>query len=274
MHEFRFYSLEQNMKTAFIKCTLIKPIGGGSQVQRRSRVDSTAQHVWALILGIARKIPQNDASVKKGKWQAGLATGLPRKTIGLVGFGRLGALTGYIAKTAFDMNVICWSRSLTQAKADEQATSLGLLADDSNGVKTFQVVSKEELFKAADVVSIHYVLSESSRGIVGFPELALMKTSAYLINTSRSLLIEQSALLEVLKAGKIGGAALDVFDIEPLPLDSEWRTIGWGENGRSDVLLSPHMGYVEEEIVNNWYEENVENVRRWIDGEPLLNKLN
>ena len=204
----------------------------------------------------------------------GLATGLPRKTIGLVGFGRLGAMTGYIAKIAFDMNVICWSRSLTQSKADEQATSNGLPSQGSSGKKTFRVLSKDHQFMNADFVSIHYVLSESSRGIVGSSDLAHMKSTAYLVNTSRSPLVEESALLEVLRAGKIGGAALDVFDVEPLPLESEWRTTEWGKGGSSDVLLSPHMGYVEEEVVNNWYEENVDNVRRWMDGDSLLHKLN
>ncbi|KAK9370597.1 D-3-phosphoglycerate dehydrogenase [Lipomyces kononenkoae] len=248
--------------------------GVSTQAKSASRIDSTTQHVWALILGITRKIPQSDAAVKSGKWQIGLATGIARKTIGLVGLGRLGGLTGFIAKMAFDMNVICWSRNLTQSAADERARALGLEAEDSNGDKTFKVVSKEELFKSADIVSIHYILSESTRGIIGQPELSLMKNSAFLINTSRGPIVDESALLEVLKGGKIKGAAIDVFDVEPLPMYSEWRTAKWGENGTSDVLLTPHMGYVEEETISNWYEENVENVQRWAKGQPLLFQLN
>ncbi|KAK9239515.1 D-3-phosphoglycerate dehydrogenase [Lipomyces kononenkoae] len=248
--------------------------GDSGQVKPVSRIDSTTQHVWALILGITRKITQSDVAVKSGKWQIGFATGIAQKTIGLVGLGRLGGLTGFIAKTAFDMNVICWSRNLTQDAADERAQALGLEAEDFNGVKTFRVVSKEELFKSADIVSIHYILSESTRGIVGNPELSLMKNSSFLINTSRGPIVDESALLEVLKAGRIRGAAIDVFEVEPLPLHSEWRTTKWGENGASDVLLSPHMGYVEEMTLRNWYIENAENVRRWANGQSLLFQLN
>jgi phosphoglycerate dehydrogenase-like enzyme len=167
------------------------------------------------------------------------------------------------------MNVVAWSSSLTQEAADEKAKKFGLPAG------TFRVVgSKDELFQVADVLSVHYVLSERSRDIVSERELAVMKPSALLINTSRGPLVNERALLSVLKAGKIRGAALDVYNIEPLPQDSEWRTTAWGRNGSSEVLLSPHMGYVEEGVMHRWYDETVENVERWLDGRDLLNRIN
>jgi phosphoglycerate dehydrogenase-like enzyme len=231
--------------------------------------DATTQHTWALILGIAKNIARDDLVVKQGGWQTSLCTGLAGKTLGLLGLGRLGSATGRIGALAFGMNVVAWSTSLTQEKADETGQSLGLPA----GI--FKVVSsKEELFKVSDVVSIHYVLSDRSRGIVGKNELDLLKPSALLVNTSRGPLIDEAALLHTLKAGKIRGAALDVFEVEPLPLNSEWRTTKWGQDGRSEVLLSPHNGYVEEFTMHAWYDETAENVERWLAGHELRNKMN
>jgi phosphoglycerate dehydrogenase-like enzyme len=174
---------------------------------------------------------------------------------------------------SFGMRILAWSNSLTQEAADQKAKDLGLPVEDEDG-KVFKVVTKEELFKEADVLSVHYVLSDRSRGIVSGPDLALLKSSALFINTSRGPLVTESDLIEVLEKGKIRGAALDVFDLEPLPADSKWRTVKWGEEGRSKVLLSPHMGYVEEETMNNWYEEQVEIVQRWHEGKELLNVIN
>jgi phosphoglycerate dehydrogenase-like enzyme len=231
--------------------------------------DSTTQHTWALLLGIAKNIARDDAVVKQGGWQTSLCTGLAGKTLGLLGLGRLGSATGRIGALAFGMNVVAWSTSLTQAKADETAKSLGLPAG------TFTVVSsKEELFTVADFLSVHYVLSERSRGIVGQKELDLMKPSALLVNTSRGPLIDEGALLDTLKAGKIRGAALDVFDEEPLPLNHAWRITKWGQDGRSEVLLSPHNGYVEENTMHAWYSEQAENLERWLAGRDLRNKIN
>ncbi|KLJ11070.1 glycerate dehydrogenase [Blastomyces silverae] len=166
------------------------------------------------------------------------------------------------------MRVIAWSSNLTQDMADEKASALGLPAG------TFEVVSsKLALFREADVLSVHYVLSERSLGIVGEEELGVMKPTALLVNTSRGPLIGEKALLKTLKEGKIRGAALDVFDLEPLPGDSPWRTTRWGVEGRSEVLLSPHMGYVEEGIMHRWYEEQAENLDRWLNGKEVENKL-
>jgi len=235
--------------------------------------DSTTQHGIALILGIARNIAADDAVVKAGGWQTSLTTGLNGKTFGAVGLGRLGVATAKILHTAFGMNIIAWSSSLTQETADEKAKAAGLSAIDEYGEKTFKVVSKEELFKTADVVSIHYVLSARSKGLVSKTDLEVMKPSALFINTSRGPLVVEDDLLNVLKAGKIRGAAIDVFDIEPLPKESAWRTTKWGVDGRSHVLLSPHMGYVEEGIMGRWYDENVESIERWSSGEELSHVL-
>lgn len=164
------------------------------------------------------------------------------------------------------MRVVAWSSSLTQEVADEKAAAAGLPVESAWG-KTFEVVSKEELFRRADLVSVHYVLSERSRGVVGRAELALLKPSALLVNTSRGPLVDQDALLEVLREGKIGGAALDVYELEPLPKDSEWRSQKWGKEGRSKVVLTPHMGYVEEGTLRPWAEESVRNIEKWGKGE-------
>lgn len=231
--------------------------------------DSTTQHCVALILGLARNLAGDDATVKAGGWQTAFATGLAGKTLGVVGLGRLGANVAKIMSTAFGMRVVAWSENLTQAAADGKAAEAGLPSVAADGSKTFEAVGKEELFRRADVVSLHYVLSERSRGIVGRAELALMKPSALLVNTARAALVVEEELLAVLEAGGIRGAALDVFELEPLPLDSAWRSAEWGRGGRSRVLLTPHMGYVEEEVMRNWSAEVVENIERFVAGEEL-----
>jgi lactate dehydrogenase-like 2-hydroxyacid dehydrogenase len=228
--------------------------------------DSTTQHTVALILGLVRNIAADDVAVKSGLWQTGLATSMAGKTFSVLGLGRLGVATARIMYLAFGMRVIAWSTSLTQEAADQKAKEAGLPVEGPDGEKTFLAVSKEELFKQADVLSVHYVLSDRSRGIVSGSDLALMKPSAFIVNTSRGPLINESDLLAVLEAGKIRGAALDVFELEPLPLSSKWRNTEWGKNGTSRVLLTPHMGYVEEEVLRNWYDEVVENIISWTEG--------
>lgn len=230
--------------------------------------DSTTEHTWALILGLARNIARDDAAVKNGRWQGSFATGLAGKTLGVLGLGALGAATAKIGALAFGMRVIAWSSNLTQDAADEKAAGLGLPAG------TFEVASsKLELFREADVLSVHYVLSERSVGIVGAEELGVMKPTALLVNTSRGPLVDEKSLLKTLEEGKIRGVALDVFDLEPLPLDSPWRTTRWGVEGRSDVLLSPHMGYVEEGVMHRWYEEQAENLEKWLSGKDVETRL-
>jgi phosphoglycerate dehydrogenase-like enzyme len=244
---------------------------------RKGGAHPTTQHTWALILALARNVADDDAALKTlpGAWQSGLATGLTGLTLGVVGLGRLGAAVARIGHLAWGMRVMCWSENLTQEKADRMAVEVGLSPDEGiQGNKTFQAVSKEELFSTADVVSMHYVLSDRSQGIVGAKELQLMKRSALLVNASRGPLIDQPSLIDALEHGRIRGAALDTYDVEPLPLNSAWRRASyWGQDGRSRVVTTPHMGYVDEGLINAWYAETAENVERWLDGKEVLHRL-
>lgn len=248
---------------------------------RQGGAHPTTQHTWALLLALARNVAVDDAALKASgpqdgrAWQTGLATSLTGLTLGVVGFGRLGAAVARIAHLAWGMRVVCWSENLTQDKADSMAVQLGLSTDEGvDGGKTFRVVGKDDLFRGADVVSLHYVLSDRSRGIVSARELGLMRPSALLVNTARGPLIDQAALVDVLEKGAIRGVAMDVFDIEPLPRDSLWRRANyWGRDGRSHVLTTPHMGYVDSALMNTWYAETAENVERWLDGRELLHRL-
>ncbi|KAK1761852.1 D-isomer specific 2-hydroxyacid dehydrogenase [Phialemonium atrogriseum] len=246
-----------------------KGIGIDQGAKPPTSLDSTLEHTWSLILGIVRNIARDDARVKTQQaWQTSAATGLSGKTLGLLGLGKLGADTARVGVLAFGMKIVAWSSNLTQEAADEKARAFGFPEG------TFRVAaSKEELLQASDVVSIHYVLSERTRNILAARELALMKPSAFLINTSRGPLVDEEALLDALKQGKIRGAALDVYNVEPLPSDSEWRTTPWGKDGRSEVLLSPHMGYVEDGVMQRWYEDTVANLEKWLDGQELQTKL-
>lgn len=233
---------------------------------------STTEHCVAMILGAARNIAQDDLSVKTGGWQTVPAVCLKGKVFGTVGLGRLGMAVARIMSVAFGMRVVAWSENLTQERADEKAREAGL-AVESDGEKTFKAVGKEELFRTADVVSVHLVLSDRSRGGIARRDLEMMKPTAIFVNTSRGPLVVEKDLLDVLEQGKIRAAALDVFELEPLPLDSRWRTTKWGQDGRSGVLLTPHMGYVEESTLDAWYDHQVENLLRWEKGEELDLKL-
>jgi phosphoglycerate dehydrogenase-like enzyme len=164
---------------------------------------ATAELAWALLLGLLRSVPLEDAALRAGRWQSTVGTGLAGRTLGLVGLGNLGSRMVPVAR-AFGMQVLAWSTNLT----DEAAERAGAVRCD-----------KSELFRRSDVVSLHLVLSERSRGTVGREELALLGPQGYLVNTSRAGLVERDALLEALHAGTIAGAALDVFDVEPLPAD-------------------------------------------------------
>ena len=231
--------------------------------------DSTTQHTVAMILAAVRNLAQDDRSVKSGGWQTSYAVGLPGKVFATAGLGRLGSRVAAIMHSAFGMRVVAWSSNLTQDAADEQARAAGLPVEGADGEKTFKVVGKEELFRTADVLSVHLVLSERSRGIISSKDLALLKPSAIFVNTSRGPLVVDEDLLETLERGRIRAAALDVFELEPLPADSTWRSIKWGEEGRSNVLLSPHMGYVEKGTLDGWYQQQVENIFRWQKGGAL-----
>lgn len=247
--------------------------GGFSPELEETIRATTPEHIIASILAVTRNIATDDASVKSGGWQTQLVTGVSGRTLGLVGLGRLGTAVGKIMSMAFGMKVIAWSSNLTQERADEQAKAAGLAAADGNGVKTFQVVSREELFKSADVLSVHLVLSDRSRGLITAADLQHMKASAFFVNTSRGPIVVEQDLLDTLKQGKIRGAALDVYDIEPLPASSEWRNPRWGKDGTSNVLLTPHSAYVEERSINGFYKQQVENVSKWSNGQEMSWRL-
>ncbi|KAJ4165091.1 hypothetical protein LMH87_006738 [Akanthomyces muscarius] len=236
-------------------------------------VDPTPEHILTLILALSKNIAADDATVKAGGWQTGFSTSLSGKTLGLVGLGRLGAVTAKMLHAALGMQVIAWSPNLTQDKADEQARAAGFAATQADGRPTFASVSREHLFSRADVVSVHLVLSDRSRGLVVADDLRRMKPESFFVNTSRGPLVVERDLLDTLQKGRIRGAALDVFDIEPLPTDSEWRTTAWGRDGRSQVLLTPHTGYVDHAVIHGWYKLQAEEVLRWKNGEELSMRL-
>ncbi|EHQ31208.1 D-2-hydroxyacid dehydrogenase family protein [Mucilaginibacter paludis] len=200
---------------------------------------------WAMLMAITRHIPLEAANVRSGGWQTTIAADLTGKTLGIIGLGNIGAKMAVYAK-AFDMNVIAWSQNLTEEKAAASGAKL---------------VTKEELFSQADFVTIHLVLSDRSRGIVGEVDLNLMKPTAYFINTSRGPLADEQALIKVLEQKKIAGAALDVFETEPLPPGHPFRKL-------DNVLATPHIGYVTENTYKLFYEDTVKAILKWLDTVP------
>jgi phosphoglycerate dehydrogenase-like enzyme len=201
----------------------------------------TIELTWALILAGARHIATEAQSVRAGGWQKTLGTGLHGKTLGLVGLGRVGAGVARVGR-AFGMNVIAWSQNLTAEKASEHGATLA---------------TREELFRSSDIVSVHLILSDRSRGLIGKTEIGLMRPSALLVNTSRGPIITEDALIEGLREGKIGGAAVDVFDQEPLPIDHPFRSL-------PNVLATPHIGYVADDLYRTFYQDTVSNIVSWM----------
>jgi phosphoglycerate dehydrogenase-like enzyme len=202
----------------------------------------TIELTWALILSGARNLVAENASLRSGGWQRFVGDDMAGRTLGVLGVGNIGGAVAQIGKT-FGMNVIAWSQNLTAERAAEVGAEL---------------VSKEELFKRADVVSVHLILSGRTRGLVGAPELALMKPTARLVNTSRGPIVVEADLIAALEAHKIAGAAIDVFDQEPLPPDHPFRTL-------PNLLATPHIGYVSRGLYTRFYQDTVENIRRWLD---------
>lgn len=203
---------------------------------------------WALILGLARHlVEENNALRHNGPWQSTVGFGLSGKRLGLIGLGKIGQKIAVIAQ-AFGMHVVAWSQNLTAERAAECGVDYA--------------ASKEALLATSDVVSIHLVLSDRTRGLLDAADLALMKHSALLINTSRAAIVDQPALLAALEANKIGGAALDVFDVEPLPADHPLRTL-------PNVLATPHLGYVADGNYHTYFTEAVEDIEAWLAGEPV-----
>jgi phosphoglycerate dehydrogenase-like enzyme len=202
----------------------------------------TIEMTWALILASSRNLIEENAALRSGGWQRHVGDEIAGRTLGLLGLGNIGREVARIGK-AFGMTVIAWSQNLT---AEQVA--------DAGAVK----VPKADLFRRADIVSIHLVLSDRTRGLVGAAEFALMKPTARLMNTSRGPIIVEADLLDALKTGKIAGAAIDVFDQEPLPLDHPFRSL-------PNLLATPHIGYVSRDLYGRFYQNTVSNIIRWLD---------
>ena len=217
--------------------TVCHTTGGGLPV---------VEHTWALILSALKNIPEADASMKRGEWEPRLGVELAGKRLGLLGLGRTGARMARIAQ-AFDMHVSAWSPNLTAERAAEHGA---------------QLVTKEQLFADSDVVSVHLVLSQRSRGLVGAEELALMQPTSWLVNTSRGPIVDEQALIDACRDGRIAGAMLDVYDEEPLPSHHPLRTT-------PRLLLTPHTGYVVDASMRVWFEDVIEDVLAFVEGNPI-----
>jgi phosphoglycerate dehydrogenase-like enzyme len=208
--------------------------------------DATPELAWGLMIATVRNLAEEHRRMREGGWQSTVGVTLSGKTLGLLGLGRTGKRMAEYGG-AFGMEVIAWSQNLTE----ETAAAVGA-----------RRVEKSALFQQSDVVSIHLVLSDRTRGLVGETELALMKPDAFLVNTSRGPIVDERALMAALQAGRIAGAGLDVFDIEPLPSDHPLRLL-------PNVTLSPHLGYVTRETLAAFYADTAEAVLAWLDGTPI-----
>ena len=204
-----------------------------------------AEHAMALIMDLFKKISKESRVMKDGGWQAYVSESLNGRTLGVMGLGKLGERVARFG-LALEMDVIAWSQNLTEERCAEV------------GVRK---VTKEELMSQSDVISIHLVLSDRSRGLVGADELKAMKKTAYIVNTSRGPIIDEAALIDALKNMDVGGAGIDVYDVEPLPTDHPLR-------GLDNAVLTGHTGYVVKELYTKVYGQCVENIKGWIDGSP------
>ncbi|HDR9181135.1 TPA: D-2-hydroxyacid dehydrogenase family protein [Burkholderia vietnamiensis] len=210
------------------------------------RGNGAPELTWALILAAARHIPAEHASIRSGGWQVDVGADMEGSTLGLLGLGKIGARVASVGR-AFGMKVMAWSQNLTAETADAAGVRL---------------VDKTTLLRESDWLSVHLVLSDRTKGIIGAPELALMKANAWLVNTSRGSLVDETALIDALSRRAIAGAALDVFDTEPLPDAHPFRTL-------DNVLSTPHVGFVTQGTYRVFYEETVQNLVAWMNGSPL-----
>jgi phosphoglycerate dehydrogenase-like enzyme len=208
--------------------------------------NGTPELAWGLVLCTARHIAYEDRLMRSGGWQHTAGMVLDKKTLGLLGLGKIGKRMAEYAKV-FGMEVIAWSQNLTA----EAAASVGV-----------RRVDKKELLQSSDVLSIHVVLSERTRGLIGADDLALMKPTAILVNTSRGPIVDEAALIEALSNKRIRGAGLDVYDYEPLPENSPLRQL-------DNVVLTPHLGYASEDGMRSFYTDTVAAVEAFLDGKPI-----
>jgi len=202
---------------------------------------------WGILLALARKIPDQVASVRAGGWQTQIGVGLEGKTLGIVGLGKIGTRMARVAQ-AFNMSVLAWQPTITR----ERCKAAGVECASS----------LEDLMERSDIVTVHLVLADSTRGLIGSQELARMKPTAMLVNTARGPLIDEEALVRSLQEGRIAGAALDVYDIEPLPAHHPLRSL-------PNVIATPHLGYVSRENYQIFFSEAVENIQNWLQGTPV-----
>ncbi|MFG2823457.1 D-2-hydroxyacid dehydrogenase family protein [Kitasatospora sp. NPDC048365] len=222
--------------------------GGVTVCGTESSSTPPVELTWALLLGLARGIVPESAALRAGgPWQSTLGADLAGRRLGLLGLGKIGARVARIG-LAFDMEVLAWSQNLTAQRAAEASAVLA--------------ASKEELLEASDFVSVHLVLGDRTRGLIGAPELARMKPTAHLVNTSRAAIVDQDALLAALREGRIAGAAVDVFEQEPLPADHPLRTA-------PRLLATPHLGYVTDANYRTYYGQAVEDIEAYLAGKPV-----
>ncbi|AJT66448.1 Glyoxylate reductase [Streptomyces lydicus] len=212
-----------------------------------SNTEPPVELTWALILGLARNVVTESTAVRAGGWQSTLGADLHGRRLGLLGLGKIGTRVARVGQ-AFGMDVVAWSRNLTP----ERAAETGVTA----------TATKEELLETSDFVSVHLVLGDRTRGLIGAPELRRMRRTAYLVNTSRAAIVDQSALVEALREGRIAGAGLDVFAQEPLPADHPLRTL-------PNVLALPHLGYVTRRNYEGYFREAVENIQGFLAGKVV-----
>lgn len=212
-----------------------------------SKGSATSELTWGLILALMRGIPLEHNAIGEGRWQDGVGRDLGDKTLGVIGLGRLGAKVAAVG-LAFGMPVLAWSQNLTQERTDEVGVELA--------------TSLDELLERADLATIHLVLSERTRGLIGASELARLGSNGYLVNTSRGPIVDEGALVDALRAGTIAGAGLDVFDVEPLPAAHPLI-------GLENVMLTPHIGYVTQETYAVFYADAVEDIASYLDGSPV-----
>jgi phosphoglycerate dehydrogenase-like enzyme len=204
---------------------------------------ATVELTWALILASARHLTAEAAAVRAGAWQQCLGDDMAQKTLGIIGLGNIGSKVAKVG-LAFGMHIIAWSQNLSAANAAAAGATL---------------VSKEELLRQSDIVSIHLVLSDRTTGLIGAPELKLMKPTARLVNTSRGAIVQEAPLIQALASGQIAAAAIDTYDTEPLPLDHPFRKI-------ANLLATPHIGYVTHGLYERFYRDTVANILAWLDG--------
>ncbi|WP_427184204.1 D-2-hydroxyacid dehydrogenase family protein [Bordetella bronchialis] len=209
-------------------------------------LNATAELSWTLILALFKNLCSEDANMRQGLWQTAMPVSLKGKRLGVVGLGKLGSALARVGR-AFDMDVVAWSPNLTPERAEQGGA---------------RYVDKHELFSTADVISVHLILSASTRGVVDAASIAAMKPTAFLVNTSRAGLVDQDALMDALRNQRIGGAGLDVYPVEPLPADDPVRR-------PKNVVLTPHLGYVSADNFKAFYENALQAVKAWAAGSPI-----